>query len=94
MVVIYNNEKVDNTLRESNFVKKGEAPESFVNIVFESGDYLTVVGDDSELEHLAEVLTLESISVNLDDFECLDYFENMTIDDVIMMINDAASAGN
>lgn len=81
MLVVYNNEQTDNILMEFKLVKNDK--QNYVSIVFDSGDYLTVIGDDSSLERLAEVLQYEDISVNLDDFIALDYYENIPITDIV-----------
>lgn len=85
MIIIYNDEKKDKVVRDVKFIGEGtnNAPVSYVYVDFVDGDFLTIVGDAEQLKHFVEAVNEGNISLNLDDFEWLDYYENMNIVEVM-----------
>lgn len=85
MIIIYNDEKKDKVVRDIKFIGEGtnNAPVSYVYVDFVDGDFLTIVGDAEQLKHFVEAVNEGNISLNLDDFEWLDYYENMNIVEVM-----------
>lgn len=85
MIIIYNDEKKDKVVRDVKFIGEGtnNAPVSYVYVDFVDGDFLTIVGDAEQLKHFVEAVNEGSISLNLDDFEWLDYYDNMNIVEVM-----------
>ena len=87
MYVVYDNEKKDKTYRTHRVaVHNGIA---YIQILFKDNSIMTVVGSKSALDRLNCVLTYEDISVNLDDFKSLYYFEDVGIEEVIKVVWEA-----
>lgn len=84
MYVVYDNEKKDKTYRTHRVAVYNRI--AYIQILFDDNSVMTVVGSNSALDRLDCVLTYEDISVNLDDFKSLYYFEYAGIEEVIKIV--------